>query len=105
MNVLICQPTRHRTYVELLAVRAEATIACKQNFGTACNLRYSYIPSNYNNPSLFLVSVGLKDMDKSDAAVFCNGWEDDRVCLIEHYVATLYNKKIYYFTGKELVAK
>lgn len=105
MNVLICQPTRHKTYPELLEVRAEATIACKKHFGASWNIRYTYIPSNYNNPSLFLVSVGLKDMDKSDAAVFCNGWEDDRVCLIEHYVATLYNKKIYYFTGKELVAQ
>lgn len=105
MNILICQPTCQHAYTEELAGRAEATIACKKHFGASGNIFYTYIPTDYNAPSLFIVSLCAKDIDKSDVIVFCDGWEDDRVCLIEHYVSTLYNKKIYYFTGKELVAQ
>lgn len=103
MNVLICQPTCNRNYTGVLASRADAMVACQSHFGLHARINYNYIPADYNNPDLFHLSVCIKDMEKADAVVFCTGWEDDRACLVEHYAATQYNKKIYYFIGKDLV--
>lgn len=47
----------------------------------------------YASPIAYL-SKSIEVLDKADAVVFMKGWENARGCIIEHEIATKYNKFI-----------
>lgn len=53
-----------------------------------------------NIPLFFLVK-SLEKMSRCDVAYFCDGWEDDRECRIEHETAEEYELDIIYAEDEE----
>ncbi len=44
--------------------------------------------------SIAYLAKSIEVLDKADAVVFMKGWENARGCIIEHEIATKYNKFI-----------
>ena len=53
------------------------------------------------NIPLFFLAKSLEKMSHCDVAYFCDGWEDDRECRIEHETAEEYELDIIYAEDEE----
>ena len=103
MTAMILQPKKGKTDEEIAAARERAIASLE-------NKEYKIFPTFAGegfspevckqlltiNPPLLCLGYFLLSMSYCDTAYFCNGWELDRECRLEHAAAEEYGLSILY---------
>ena len=65
----------------------------------------TYISKSAKENPIYCLSLALEHMAQCDAVYFCDGWEDYKVCRIEHEVAKTYDLDIIYAINEEVLSE
>lgn len=95
-KAMISQPMRGLTEEEILRTRKKAVDYLENSGYTVINTYHEEFPKSESNepqgikPALWYLGRSLMDMAKVDAVYFCEGWGQNRGCIIEYEAAFRY---------------
>ena len=92
MKVFISQPMKDKTEKEIMDQRKRIEDYIKSEVDEDVEIIDSYVQDAPDecNPVFFL-GLSLQFLSQADLAVFCEGWENARGCVIERKVCKDYN--------------
>ena len=91
MKVFISQPMKGRTEKEILDQRKRIENCLLKGYKDV-EILDSYVESAPDEcNSVFFLGLSLQFLSQADLAVFCEGWETARGCIIERMVCRHYN--------------
>ena len=102
MKAMILQPKKGKTDEEIAAARERAIAALEnKEYKIPTFAGEGFSPEVCKqlltiNPPLMCLGYFLLSMSYCDTAYFCNGWELDRECRLEHAAAEEYGLSILY---------
>lgn len=103
---MISQPMQGLSDEAILEVRKAAEEYLKtQGYTVLDTLCISEATNDFVHPTsraLYCLGWAIKAMGICDAVYFCNGWEQDRGCRVEHETAATYGLKILYESNEEM---
>ena len=94
MKIMISQPMKDKSYVQILSERAGIVHAIEKRGDTVLDTIFQRTPPRDCNAALWCLGLSLKAMSTCDAVFFMSGWEKARGCRIEHAAAEAYGLKI-----------
>lgn len=95
MKVMISQPMRGRTNKQIKEERAELVKQLEEQGHEVVDTVFDIAPKGVDE-AIYFLSKSIEFIGQVDAVVFMPGWNATRGCIIEHQVATAYNKFIKY---------
>ena len=96
MKIMISQPMRGKTQDQIITERAELIKKLEEEGHEVIDTIFSSkVPEN-SDAGIYFLAKSIEAMAAVDAVVFMSGWNEARGCIIEHQVATAYNKFIRY---------
>lgn len=95
MKVMISQPMRGKTNEQIKVERAEIVKQLEAEGHEVLDTVFDIAPKGVNE-AIYFLSKSIEFLGQADAVVFMPGWNSARGCIIEHQVATAYNKFIKY---------
>lgn len=91
-KIFISLSMKGKARSEILSEQAKILARVNEKLGEPVMLVESYLDENAN--SLECLGESLKRMSHADYAVFADGWENARGCVIEHECAERYGVPI-----------
>lgn len=91
-KIFISLPMKDKTRAEIITEQGRLLEVANVILGEPVMLVESYLDENAN--SLECLGESLKRMSHADYAVFADGWENARGCVIEHECAERYGVPI-----------
>lgn len=103
---MISQPMRGKTDLEIATVRKNATQYLEDKGYEVVNTCFKEkldrkMDDQPLDKSIYYLLLSIEIMSKCQAVYFCQGWEEARVCSIEHEIAKKYGLEIIYETKSE----
>lgn len=95
MKVMISQPMRGKTNEQIKAERAEIVKQLEADGHVVIDTVFDTTPKGVNE-AIYYLSKSIELLGQADGVVFMPGWNNARGCIIEHQVASSYNKFIKY---------
>ena len=92
MKIMISQPMNGKTEKQIKDERKNLIKELEEEGHTVLETVFDDFDC-YASPIAYLAR-SIEVLDKADAVVFMKGWENARGCIIEHEIATKYNKFI-----------
>ena len=92
MKIMISQPMRGKTEKEIKEERKNLVKQLQEEGHEVLETVFDDFDC-YASPIAYLAR-SIEYLDKADAIVFMQGWENARGCIIEHEIATKYHKYI-----------
>ena len=97
MKVMICQPMNGKSEEQIREERAELIKRIQGEGDTYISTIFQdEVPAGYDIP-IYYLAKSIETIAYADKIIFMNGWDKARGCLIEHEVATSYDKIISYY--------
>lgn len=101
MNAMISQPMGGKTLAEINETRERVTNLLNERGFTVLDTLFNFDhrkleEEGYNQIPLYYLAKSLEVMSKCDTVYFCNGWQDNRGCIVEHEAALRYGLTLYY---------
>ena len=97
MKVMISQPMKDKTEKQIREERAELIKRIQEEGDTYIDTIFQdEVPKGYDIP-IYYLAKSIETIAYADKIIFMNGWDKARGCLIEHEVATSYDKIISYY--------
>ena len=101
-NIMISQPMNGLTAEEINEVKSEAIKVLDEIYGSSYQIKDTFFhfdderlkTEGVTNISLFYLAASLEVMSQCDGVYFCEGWRNNRGCVIEHQAAELYGVEI-----------
>lgn len=89
---MISQPMKGKTVDEIMAEREPLVKKLKEKGYEVIETIFTEIPPRDMDEGIFYLSKSIEAMGKVDGVVFMQGWENNRGCVAEEYIARKYNK-------------
>lgn len=97
MKVMISQPMRDKTEKQIREERDELIKRIQEDGDTYIDTIFQdEVPEGYDIP-IYYLAKSIETIAYVDKIIFMNGWDKARGCIIEHEVATSYDKIISYY--------
>jgi hypothetical protein len=97
MKVMISQPMNGKSEEQIRQERDELINKIQEDGDTYIDTIFQYeVPEGYDIP-IYYLAKSIEAIAYVDKIIFMNGWDKARGCLIEHEVATSYDKIIAYY--------
>ena len=101
-GIMISQPMKDLTAKEIREAKIEAIKVLDKIYGSSYQVMDTFFHFNNErlkelgiiNISLFYLAASFKAMSQCDGVYFCEGWRNNRGCIIEHQAAELYGVEI-----------
>lgn len=99
MKVMISQPMNGKTEEQIRQEREELIKKIQEDGDTYVDTIFKdNVPEGYDIP-IYYLAKSIETIAYVDKIIFMNGWDKARGCIIEHEVATSYDKIISYYKG------
>ena len=95
MKLMISQPMRGKTNEQIREERKALVEALEKEGHEVVDTVFENAPAD-EDVAIYMLSQSIRYIGKVDGVVFMQGWNNARGCIIEHQVATSYNKFIKY---------
>jgi len=95
MKIMISQPMRGKTNEQIKQERAAVVEQLEAEGHVVIDTVFDTVPKGVNE-AIYYLSKSIELLGQADGVVFMPGWNTARGCIIEHQVATSYNKFIKY---------
>ncbi len=92
MKIMISQPMRGKTEEEIKAEREEVVKQLESEGHEV--LQTVFEDFSEDKSPIYYLAKSIEYLDKADAVIFMQGWENARGCKIEYNVAMAYGKFI-----------
>ena len=97
MKVMISQPMKDKTEKQIREERAELIKRIQEDGDTYIDTIFQdEVPEGYDIP-IYYLAKSIETIAYADKIIFMDGWDKARGCIIEHEVATSYDKIISYY--------
>lgn len=96
MKIMISQPMRGKTEKQIIMERAELIKELEKQGHEVVDTIFSQNAPKDSDAGVYFLAKSIEAMATVDAVVFMPGWNNARGCIIEHQVASTYNKFIKY---------
>lgn len=97
MKVMIVQPMNGKSEEQIRQERDEIINKIQEEGDTYIDTIFQdEVPEGYDVP-IYYLAKSIETIAYADKIIFMNGWDKARGCLIEHEVATSYDKIISYY--------
>lgn len=97
MKVMICQPMSGKNEEQIRQERDELINKIQEEGDTYIDTIFQdEVPEGYDIP-IYYLAKSIETIAYADKIIFMNGWDKARGCIIEHEVATSYDKIISYY--------
>lgn len=96
MKIMISQPMRGKTEKQIIMERAELIKELEKQGHEVVDTIFSQDAPKDSDAGVYLLAKSIEAMATVDAVIFMPGWNNARGCIIEHQVASTYNKFIKY---------
>lgn len=95
MKLMISQPMRGKTNEQIKNERASLVKQLEDEGHEVVDTVFDLAPKGVNQ-AIFYLAKSIEFIGQVEGVVFMPGWNISRGCIIEHQVATAYNKFIKY---------
>lgn len=95
MKIMISQPMRGKTNEQIKQERAAVVKQLEAEGHEVIDTVFDTTPKGVNE-AIYFLSKSIEFIGQADGVVFMPGWNTARGCIIEHQVATSYNKFVKY---------
>lgn len=95
MKLMISQPMRGKTNEQIREERKALVEALEKEGHEVVDTVFENAPAD-EDVAIYMLSQSIRYIGKVDGVVFMQGWNNARGCIVEHQVATAYNKFIKY---------
>lgn len=97
MKVMISQPMNGKSEEQIRQERDELIKRIQKDGDTYIDTIFQdEVPEGYDIP-IYYLAKSIETIAYADKIIFMNGWDKARGCLIEHEIATSYDKIISYY--------
>lgn len=97
MKVMIIQPMNGKSEEQIRQERDELIKRIQAEGDTYIDTIFQdEVPKGYDVP-IYYLAKSIETIAYADKLIFMNGWDKARGCIIEHEVATSYDKIISYY--------
>lgn len=97
MKVMISQPMNGKSEEQIRQERDELINKIQEEGDTYIDTIFQdEVPEGYDIP-IYYLAKSIETIAYADKIIFMNGWDKARGCIIEHEVATSYDKIISYY--------
>lgn len=97
MKVMICQPMRGKSEEQIRQERDELVNKIQEEGDTYIDTIFQdEVPEGFDIP-IYYLAKSIETIAYADKIIFMDGWDKARGCIIEHEVATSYDKIISYY--------
>ena len=97
MKVMICQPMNGKSEEQIRQERDELVNKIQEEGDTYIDTIFQdEVPEGYDIP-IYYLAKSIETIAYADKIIFMDGWDKARGCIIEHEVATSYDKIISYY--------
>ena len=97
MKVMISQPMNGKSEEQIRQERDELINKIQEEGDTYIDTIFQdEVPEGYDIP-IYYLAKSIETIAYADKIIFMNGWHKARGCIIEHEVATSYDKIISYY--------
>lgn len=96
MKIMISQPMRGKTEKQIIMERVELIKELEKQGHEVVDTIFSQDAPKDSDAGVYLLAKSIEAMATVDAVIFMPGWNNARGCIIEHQVASTYNKFIKY---------
>ena len=97
MKVMISQPMKDKAEKQIREERAELIKRIQEDGDTYIDTIFQdEVPEGYDIP-IYYLAKSIETIAYADKIIFMHGWDKARGCIIEHEVATSYDKIISYY--------
>lgn len=97
MKVMICQPMSGKSEEQIRQERDELINKIQEEGDTYIDTIFQdEVPKGFDIP-IYYLAKSIETIAYADKIIFMDGWDKARGCIIEHEVATSYDKIISYY--------
>lgn len=97
MKVMICQPMNGKSEEQIRQERDELINKIQEEGDTYIDTIFQdEVPEGFDIP-IYYLAKSIETIAYADKIIFMDGWDKARGCIIEHEVATSYDKIISYY--------
>ena len=97
MKVMICQPMNGKSEEQIRQERDELINKIQEEGDTYIDTIFQdEVPEGFDIP-IYYLAKSIETIAYADKIIFMGGWDKARGCIIEHEVATSYDKIISYY--------
>lgn len=97
MKVMICQPMSGKSEEQIRQERDELIKEIQEEGDTYIDTIFqNEVPEGFDIP-IYYLAKSIETIAYADKIIFMDGWDKARGCIIEHEVATSYDKIISYY--------
>ena len=97
MKVMICQPMNGKSEEQIRQERDELVNKIQEEGDTYIDTIFpDEVPKEHDIP-IYYLAKSIETIAYADKIIFMDGWDKARGCIIEHEVATSYDKIISYY--------
>lgn len=97
MKVMICQPMSGKSEEQIRQERDELVNKIQEEGDTYIDTIFQdEVPEGFDIP-IYYLAKSIETIAYADKIIFMDGWDKARGCIIEHEVATSYDKIISYY--------
>lgn len=97
MKIMICQPMSGKSEEQIRQERDELISKIQEEGDTYIDTIFQdEVPKGFDIP-IYYLAKSIETIAYADKIIFMDGWDKARGCIIEHEVATSYDKIISYY--------
>ena len=97
MKIMICQPMNGKSEEQIRQERDELINKIQEEGDTYIDTIFQdEVPEGFDIP-IYYLAKSIETIAYADKIIFMDGWDKARGCIIEHEVATSYDKIISYY--------
>lgn len=96
MRIMISQPMNGKTEEQIREERKVIVEGLEEGGNEVIDTIFTEEPPKDVDARIYYLAKSIEAIGKVDAVFFMRGWENARGCIIEHQVASTYNKFIKY---------
>ena len=97
MKVMISQPMNGKSEEQIRQERTELIKRIQEDGDTYIDTIFTEDAPKDCDTAVYFLAKSIEAIAYADKIIFMNGWDKARGCLIEHEVATSYDKIISYY--------
>ena len=94
MKIMISQPMSGKTTEQIKSEREELVKELKKQGYEVIDTIFTEEAPKDCDTAMYYLAKSIEAMSKADAVIFMEDWHRARGCIVEHEVATYYNKFI-----------
>lgn len=92
MKIMISQPMKGKTDEEIREERKDLVKELESKGYEVVDTIFAETPPKDADIGMFYLAMAINAMSKVDGVVFMKGWENNRGCVAEEYIARKYEK-------------